>query len=89
MCGVVWLIVRLADTGVIRVTVGVDTSWSADRCDAGVGSLGVEVRGREALALLRGDALASVAAGAADGLADVQLTVVLPAVAADRVIRPS
>lgn len=71
------------------MTVGVDTSWVADGGDTGVRSFGVEVRGGETLALVWGDAFASVAASAADGFADVQVTLMLPAVTANRVVRPS
>lgn len=89
MRGVVGGVVLLADTVVVRVAVSVDAGGVADGGDAGVRSFGVEVRGGEAVALVRGDAFASVAASATDSLADVELTVVLPAVAADCVVRPS
>lgn len=89
MCGVVGDVVFLADAGVVGVADGVEAGWTADGCDARVRSFGVEVGRRQTLALVGRDTLAPNAARAADWSTDVLFAVVLPAVAADRVVRPS
>lgn len=88
MCGVVGCVVFFADASVVGTAVGIEAGWFADRGDAGVRSLGVDVVGGVTLALVGGDAAAPVAAGTADWRAFVKLRVVLPAVAAYRVVRP-